>query len=490
MRLEPTPRAEQTLRVSMRLITASNILHLSSDELEQAVLQEQIDNPALDVSEQHICLFCGTPLRGTVCASCGTFAQEPQHTLNTKDADHPDETASTQGDGDAQGEYIAYDIRNDSNDSLVYSDEDDELDPLARISVDQSLTETLLQQMEALIAPEDVIIAEHLVGNLNERGYLEISTAEIAAYLQVSIERVESILSLLQTLEPPGIGARDARECLLIQLAIVGEQETPHPLAATLIDRHLDRLGKGQYHDIARELKVAEQEVREAARYIRASLYPFPAQTYQSNAAGAQGQQTIYARPDVIIRAGDDGFEVELIEEKRYGFHIGPGYGTQPLYLQDDPAFEEVQRYLRSQNDRARLFIDSVHRRWRTLKQVAELIVDYQREFLEKGVRSLRPFTRAEVAARLNLDEGTVSRAIANKYALLPSGRLMPLADFFDSSLGIKDIMREVIASEQPQHRLSDDELARRLSQRGIQVARRTVTKYREEMGIVSSRER
>src|SRR5258708_37365235 len=142
------------------------------------------------------------------------------------------------------------------------------------------------------------------------------------------------------------------------------------------------------------------------------------------------------------------------------------------------------------QSDRARFFIDCIHRRWRTLKRVAELVVDYQHEFLAKGVRYLRPLTRAEVATRLNLDERTVSRATANKYALLPNGRLMSISDFFDGSLGVKDVLRELIASEESKHRLSDDELARLLSARGIPMARRTVTKYREEMGIASSRER
>ncbi|HYU76868.1 MAG TPA: hypothetical protein VEL31_29725, partial [Ktedonobacteraceae bacterium] len=111
-------------------------------------------------------------------------------------------------------------------------------------------------------------------------------------------------------------------------------------------------------------------------------------------------------------------------------------------------------------------------------------------QFLEKGIRYLRPLTRAEVATRLNLDEGTISRATANKYALLPNGRLMPFSDFFYGSLGIKDILRELIQSEDPRHRLSDDELARLLTSQGIPMARRTVTKYREEMGIGSSRER
>src|SRR6202035_3581408 len=129
-------------------------------------------------------------------------------------------------------------------------------------------------------------------------------------------------------------------------------------------------------------------------------------------------------------------------------------------------------------------------RRWQTLMRVAKLVVEYQSDFLERGVRHMRPLTRAEVAAHLGLDEGTVSRATANKYALLPNGRLIPLSDFFDGSLSVKDILRELISTEDTKHHLSDDELARLLTIRGIPMARRTVTKYREEMGIGSSRER
>lgn len=492
MRLEPTPRPEHALRVSARLITASNILHFASDELERAILQEQMENPALEVQEQHICLFCGSPLRGPVCATCGTSAQELQPAFSPVDTTVSDESISEQQWNDfaapaAFDAYNAYDTYS-SYDYATGDSDDDEPDPLARLSMDQSLAETLLQQLESLVAPDEMPIAEQLVGNLNERGYLEITVEEIAAFLHVPIEQVARVLNQLQTLEPTGIGARNLRECLLIQLAVLSEQESPHPLAATLIDRYLDRLGKNQFSEIARELRAPETEIRQAALYIRGNLHPFPAHIYQQHTTNGLG--AIYTRPDVLIREGENGYEVELIEEKRYSFHIGPGFGTKPLSLELDPSYEETQRYIHAQSDRAKFFIDSIRRRWRTLKLVTELIVEYQHEFLVKGVRYLRPFTRSQVAARLNLDESTISRAIANKYALLPNGRLIPLADFFDGSLGVKDVLRELIATEPPKKRLSDDELARLMSERGIPMARRTVTKYREEMGIASSRER
>jgi RNA polymerase sigma-54 factor len=308
----------------------------------------------------------------------------------------------------------------------------------------------------------------------------------------VPIKRVDYVLSQLQTLEPLGIGARNARECLLIQLHALSEQSAPHPLAYALIDQYLDQLGKNQYHEIARKLKATEQEVRQAAHYIRSTLHPFPAHAYDTGTHYVHIESgATYIRPDIIIRKGESGFEVELVEEKRYRFTVETNYtGVDLEGRTANFASQEVQRYMHHHSDRAKFFVECIQRRWKTLRRVAELVVDYQREFLSRGIRYLRPLTRAEVATRLNLDEGTVSRATANKYVLLPNGRLIPFSDFFDSSLGIKDILRELIQSENPRHRLSDEELARLMTARGTPMARRTVTKYREEMGIGSSRER
>ncbi len=486
MRLEPTPKPDHILRVSARLVTSSTILHLSADELEQAVTQEQIDNPALEVHEQRVCLFCGASTQGAQCISCGNFVRPGETTFAAHEGGGGEENLAEPLWG-PPGE-TRYDL-DGYGWSGAESDEDEEFDPLARIPMDQTLSEVLLQQLEGLTSPDDAPISEQLVGNLNERGYLEIGPSEIASYLGVPQIRVEYVLSQLQTLEPLGIGARNLRECLLIQLRLLNEQGEGMELAEVLIDRFLDRLGKNQFLEVARELQVAESDIRQAVQYIRATLNPYPAHSYSSDTGSGRGS-TAYVRPDVTIRKSENGFEVELIEEKRYRFRLGAGYNTQPLNHTSDLSGVEMQRYVHHQADRARFFIDCIHRRWRTLKRVAELVVDYQSEFLEKGVRYLRPLTRAEVATRLNLDEGTVSRATASKYALLPNGRLMPISDFFDGSLGVKDILRELISGEEPRRRLSDDELARILTARGIPMARRTVTKYREELGILSSRER
>src|SRR5215472_8124928 len=430
MRLEPTPRPDHVLRVSARLITSSTILHLSSDELEHAINQEQMENPALEVNESRVCLFCGTQLYGPSCTACGHFAQQ---VLNISEFSNGYEHSLYSQWDDQQRFYELSDIRAAYDSGLADFVDGDDFDPLASIPTEETLPEVLLQQLEALVSPDDALIAEQLVGNLNERGYLEISIDEVADYLHVPPGRVQYVLKQLQTLEPLGIGARNARECLLIQLEALSEQAAPHPLAYTLLDRYLIRLGRGQFNEIARELKVPEQEVRQANLYIRNTLHPFPALIYQGDyprsSIGAA-----YIRPDIIIRNGEMGFEVELIEEKRYHFRIT---------VQKGSTNDELQRYMRSSADQAKLFVDSVQRRWRTLKRVAEVVVYNQRDFLEKGVRYLHPLTRAEVARILSLDEGTVSRATANKYALLPNGRSMAMSDFFDGSLSVKDVLRE-----------------------------------------------
>jgi RNA polymerase sigma-54 factor len=482
MRLEPTAKPDHVLRVNSRLISSSTILHFTADELERAITQEQLENPAFEVNEQRICLFCGVPMQGQTCTSCGYSGFSAQL---TQPAFATSET--NQDENIPEQEWNEYFHNNTYNYGQI--EENEELDPLVSIPTGQTLTEVLLEQLETLVPAEDAPIAEQLVGNLNERGYLEISVEEIAEQLDVPITRVAFVLSQLHTLDPPGVGARDLRECLLIQLKALSELELPHPLAYVLIDHYLNQLGQGQFREIAREIKASEQEVRQAIQYIRKTLQPYPAYTYQA-IVNANTTIAIHIHPDINIRKIDTGYEVELIEEKRYQFSIGSGYGTQPLSFDNEMIHEEVQHYIRHYSDRATVFIDSVHRRWQTLKRIATLLVNYQSEFLEKGVRYLRALTRSEIAIRLNLDEGTVSRAIAKKYALLPDGRLMPLSDFFDGSLSVKDVMRELISSEKPGKRLSDEELARLLTVRGIPIARRTVTKYREEMGILPSRER
>ncbi len=374
MQLEPRPRAEHVQRVTVKLITSSNILHFSADDLDRAVSQEQIENPSLEVREQLICLFCGNRLYGQTCAVCGHFA--PASMLVSESAIAYDIPSGPGGNG--QLKFYDFD-----NYAFAEIDHEDEADPLASIPAGVTLAETLLRQLEALITPDDELIAEQLVGNLNERGYLEIGLEEIARLLEVPLERVEYVLSQLHTLEPLGIGARNARECLLIQLKAMSEQEVPPPLAFSLIDGYLGKLARHSLAEIARELKASEREVREASLYIRKRLYPFPALIYQAEGYGAHaGNEATYIRPDVVVRKGEASFEIELIEKKRYQFALH-SEAADPEASELNKA--EIQRYMHHSSDRARFFIDCIQRRWQTLKAVAEFVVNYQRVFWSAG---------------------------------------------------------------------------------------------------------
>ena len=458
------PSQQQSVNISAKLIASIKILQLSAEELEQSIAQEALENPAFDLEELGQCQRCGTQMKDGQCPSCGS-------------------TVSTlQADGTREWDDF-------SDPGVVGSDEDD-FDPLARVQDAASLQEVLLWQMQAIIDPEDLPIAEYLIGSLDGHGYLSASVEEVAGMLRVDLERVQRVLNQLQMQEPVGVGARDLRECLLIQLLWFREQGRAQPLAEQLVAQYLPRLGEHRFMEIAREVHVPSSHVRTAWQFIRTNLNPYPAHAYDPSATSFSGGRvhTTLVRPDVVIRRSETGFEAEVMENKKYLFRVNPTYRKLITTLDPAQSSEEDRQHIRQYTSRAQFFIDCIHQRWETLKKISDALVEYQYEFLEKGVRFLHPLTRGELADKVRLHESTISRATANKFVLLPEGRTIPFDDFFDGSLRAKDTLRELIDSEDRRHPLSDEELAVLLADRGMNVARRTVAKYRESMHILPSR--
>ncbi len=455
---------QQTVNISAKLITSIKILQLSAEELEQSIAQEALENPAFEIEELSQCQRCGTQMKDGVCPNCGSTAGAAQ-TDSAADWDDYNELGLAGGD-------------------------EEDFDPLARVEATASLEEALLWQMRASIDPCDLPIAECLIGNLDSHGRLLISVEEVARMLRVDIGRVQCVLTTLQMQEPVGIGARNLRECLLIQLRWFREQGNPQPLAERLIDEYLPQLGEHRFMEIAREIHVPSSQVRQAWQFIRTNLNPFPAHAYDPSASGVSGSRvhTTLVRPDVVIRRTETGFEAEVVENKKYMFRLNPTYRNLITTLDPHQSSEEERQHIRQYTSRAQFFIDCIHQRWETLKKISDALLEYQYEFLEKGVRYLRPLTRGELAERVGLHESTISRATANKFVLLPEGRTISFDDFFDASLRAKDTLRELIEAEDPRHPLSDEELAALLAERGLNVARRTVAKYREAMHILPSR--
>ena len=315
-------------------------------------------------------------------------------------------------------------------------------------------------------------IVDYLIGSLDEHGLLDRSCAQIAAELGADKAVIARVLDVIRRNGPPGIGATSITECLLFQLDALGLKVDQARLARAVIADHLPALARGHFASIAAALGVSRSQVQEVLDLIRRRLRPYPA--FDGNAATA----SCYVVPDVVIREHAEivgAFTVELVEPALTRLGVRPGQRQKTDSVPGaDAAAESVPR--------ARSFLAQLRDRWDTLRRVAEYTVQQQREFLLNGATGLRPLTRAEVAAALDLHESTVSRAIADKYALLPDGTIVALSRFFGVGGGVDGELRKLLGSADGP--LSDQCLADRLREAGYPIARRTVAKHRARLGF------
>lgn len=468
MELTQDSTVHMGMRVSPRLVAASYILELSSQELQQAISQELSENPAMEIVESETCPACGGPMQGSICPAC----------LSQQKAT-PGSTESEDGSDDYYGDLSTL--------SAPATTEED-FDPFTQIAAQTSLAERLLNELQSMLPNSDLPIAQYLVGNLNDNGYLPLSGEEVAHQLGVAVEDVERILGILQTLEPVGIGARDLRECLRIQLAYLEGEGIVNPVATKIVDHHLQEIAEHKFSRIASELGVSLEAVQDASDFIRHRLNPYPAQGYDRPDSSAADTRALIILPDVIINQGDKGtFEVEVIESKRFVLRISPLYQKLSVNLEhgSDRFSDDEKRHIKQYISRAKLFIANINQRRQTLQRITEYIAEAQKEFLLEGIRHLKPLTRAAVAYHLGMHESTVSRATAQKYVMLPNRKVIPFSDFFTPSLSVMDVIKELIGGESSP--LTDQEIADELARRGIVIARRTVAKYREQLRILPS---
>lgn len=467
MELTQEASTQMGMKVSPRLVAASYILELSSQELQQAIAQEIAENPAMELVEKETCPACGGPMQGSICPAC----------LSQQKAT----PTGPENDYESSDEYI-----NDLN--LTAPPPEDDFDPFTQVAAQMSLAERLLNDLQTMLPASEMPIATYLVGNLNDNGYLQCSVEEAAHQLDVSVEAVERVLAALQSLEPIGIGARNLRECLLIQIAYLESEGIRCPVATEIVKSHLQELAEHKFNKIANELGVTPDAVAEASDFIRHRLNPYPAQGYGAPDPSVAESRSTIVLPDVIITQGEkDTFDVEVIESKRFFLRITPLYQQLAANLEREPErfTEEEKRHIKQYVSRAKLFIANINQRRQTLQKITEYIVEAQKDFLLNGIRHLKPLTRAAVAYHLGMHESTVSRATASKYVMLPSRKVIPFSDFFTASLSVMDVIKELIASETSP--LTDQEIADELARRGIVIARRTVAKYREQLGILPS---
>jgi RNA polymerase sigma-54 factor len=433
--IDLTALPQLTVRPSPALIAATALLALPSPELERAVEHELARNPALERAEWTACNLCGRPLLAARCFSC----ERPRRI--------------SQPAAGAWGPAAA----------LATA----ELTP----------AETLFQEVAPLLEPGGRAIADYLLGSLDRRGFLDTTAEEAAIALGVETPVVAYVLHLIQQTGPAGIAARDIRECLLLQLDRCPDGGPVHELARRIVAEHLPLLGKGTDAELARRLGVGRAEVLAAREFVRARLQPYPGLALDSAPPAPP------LVPDIRVRDTADGFEVELVERDRFWLIVSPAYERAAAA----PLPDEERKAIRRQMVAAREFIDRLEQRWRTIGRVAEIAISRQHGFLRHGGHLL-PLTRAQVAGELGVHESTVSRAVAGRNVLLPSGRIVPFARFFGRSSAPHDALASLLAAEERPK--SDAELARDMASLGFVLARRTVAKYREQLGVLPSSQR
>jgi RNA polymerase sigma-54 factor len=368
--------------------------------------------------------------------------------------------------------------------SLVAQEDRDDLPFENLVRSVSSLTDHLDEQLR--FATEDAMVRRvgtEIIGNLDEDGYLRAEVEEVAQRCGVPTAEVEKVLAMVQTFDPLGVAARTIQECLLIQLRA---DPNPDPVSVEIVEEHFDDLSRRRYADIARTLKLPLDRIMESVEEIM-GLEPKPGRRFG-------GSDSRYIVPDVFVYKLGSDYTVVLNEDGIPRLRVNSLYRS--LLKGSDDAKQYVEQKLRS----AVWLIKSVDQRQRTLRKVTQSIVKFQREFLDKGLAYLRPLSLRDVGEDISMHESTISRVTTNKYVETPQG-LFELKYFFHSgiasgdgemvsSVSVKKMIQDLLANEDPAKPLSDQEVALILKGRGLTIARRTVAKYREEVGILPSHQR
>ncbi len=473
----------QTQRVVMTplLQQAIQLLQLSTLELEQVVRKELEENPLLEELPEE-----------TQDVDADAVAPTEPGAPEMEAAPAPAEAVSKETssvDGDRVDE-LPFDLTQavfgEPDERTPVSTEEREDLPFENLGrTGTSLDEHLNEQLRwATDDPRTVAIGEAIIGNIDDDGYLRAEVDEIALGMGASVEDVEQALRLVQGFDPTGVAARSVHECLLLQLTADSE---PDPVSVEIVEKHFEDLERRRYTEIARALKLPLDRVMESVEEIQA-LEPKPGRRF------AVSDQR-YIAPDVSIHKVGEDYVVVLNEEGIPRLRVNALYRSL-LRRSDGDAKQYVEQKLRS----AVWLIKSVEQRQRTLRKVTQSLVKFQRDFLDRGVAYLRPLALRDVGEDIGMHESTISRVTTNKYVETPQG-LFELKYFFHSgiasdsgemvsSISIKKKIRDMVAAEDSGKSLSDQEVAQVLRGQGLNIARRTVAKYREELGIMPSHQR
>ncbi len=451
----------QRLMLTQRMQQAIQILQLSGLELDQYVQQELEANPVLEQKQE----------------TSEPPEREPQEPSN---GDEPiddvafdlDEFATRLGDYRRTGPDLGRNRDLDSRREYFQNS----------ITKGESFSAMLLRQLR-MAAPEeqDYRIGERIIGDIDDKGYFTGSDEEIAQELGIRVEDVRRMLGVIQQFEPTGVGARDVVECLMLQIDMEYPEEDE---LRVLVAEHLEKLERRQIPAIAKAMGIKPERVEELKELL-SKLYPWPGLEYSSDPPQ-------YVTPDVIVEKTDNGYDIYLSNESSPELRISNQYRA---WMRKEKMSKDEKKYLRDKIESAKWLIRNIEQRQNTILRIARAIVDVQQDFLEKGVEAIKPLTLQEIADAVGVHEATVSRATRGKYMQTPQG-LFEMKYFFSpglkrdtgdaqSSKSVQSLIKKMIEEEDKTRPLSDQKIANLLKKQGINIARRTVTKYRENMDIL-----
>ena len=485
----------QQLTMTPQLQQAIRLLQLSTLDLQQEIQEALESNPMLERQEEGEDFDNSDPMAES----------DQQPNSGSQEASFQETTVPTSdSEGIDEGEWhecipselpvdTAWEDVYQTSASSLPSSDDDEWDFTSRTSAGESLQSHLLWQLNlAPMSDTDRLIGVTIIDCINNDGYLEETLEEITESfdpeLGIEVDEVKVVLNRVQQFEPAGVGARDLRECLLLQLRQLPTNTPWLGEAQRLTGDYLDLLGSRDYSQLMRRMKLKEDELRQVIELIQA-LNPRPGSQIEAS-------EPEYVVPDVIVRKHNDRWLVELNQEAVPRLRVNPHYAG--FVRRADSSADNT--FMRNQLQEARWFIKSLQSRNETLMKVATQIVEHQRGFLEYGDEAMKPLVLHDIAEAVGMHESTISRVTTQKFMHTPRG-IYELKYFFSShvstseggecsSTAIRAIIKKLVAAESPKKPLSDSKIAGLLEAQGIQVARRTVAKYRESLGIAPSSER
>ena len=478
-------RLGQNLTMTPQLQQAIRLLQLSSLELQTEIQEALESNPMLETPEDDIDEGASSAESSQATESESVADIQRDAEVDMQGADMPDELPV-----DTAWEDVYEPVTTSSSSS---AQEYDERDQDFQADSSETLKEHLLWQMSLTpFSATDEAIATAIIDSVSDDGYL-ITTAEdihqsLAEEFDIELDEVEAVLRRVQSFDPVGVAARNLSECLLIQLQQLEYDAPLRNVAMHIVNEHLDLLGSHDYVQLMRRMKISEEDLQQAILLIR-SLNPRPGSQLSSSKAE-------YIVPDVYVKKVKGVWKIELNAQSAPKLRINETYAN--LIKRADNS--DDNNYLKNHLQEARWFIKSLMSRNETLLKVATCIVERQRGFLEHGEEAMKALVLHDVAEAVGMHESTISRVTTRKYMHTPRG-IFELKYFFSShvntssggecsSTAIRAMIKKLISSEEPKKPLSDSKIAKSLEQQGINVARRTVAKYREAMAIPPSNER